>query len=202
MRTPDTPLDFQLEPRRQLTCGVYAVRCGVTGKFYIGSSINVSARLAAHRVSLREGSHHNSYLQNAWNKYGDNSFTFKALRVGFRSLRLARMFEALLIKSFGDFNIAEVDLLGNAGHSEETRAKIGAKHRGKVISVELRKHWSDVRKGRPAHNKGVSPSAETRAKMSSARTGLKRSPEAIAKFKETRARQKQERSSRAESRQL
>jgi group I intron endonuclease len=54
--------------------GVYAIICRITNKFYIGSSKNVSKRLNHHFRSLKNKTHKNPHLQNAWNLYGEDSF--------------------------------------------------------------------------------------------------------------------------------
>ena len=38
-------------------------------------------RLEKHRSLLRNNKHHNSYLQNAWNKYGESNFICGLLEV-------------------------------------------------------------------------------------------------------------------------
>src|SRR5687767_396383 len=59
--------------------GVYQIRCIPTGKIYIGSAINLRDRWYRHRKSLSRGTHRNRYLQNAWDKYGNQSFEFEIL---------------------------------------------------------------------------------------------------------------------------
>ena len=59
--------------------GVYAITCELNKKCYIGRSKNCHARAIKHRTLLRNNAHSNSYLQNAWNKYGEHNFTFKVL---------------------------------------------------------------------------------------------------------------------------
>lgn len=56
--------------------GVYKILNHKNGKFYIGSSINIEKRFNSHRKELIAGTHNNKHLQNAWNKYGENSFEF------------------------------------------------------------------------------------------------------------------------------
>jgi group I intron endonuclease len=59
--------------------GVYQIRCIPTGKVYIGSAVNLRDRWYRHRKSLSRGTHRNRYLQNAWDKYGSQSFEFEIL---------------------------------------------------------------------------------------------------------------------------
>jgi len=56
--------------------GVYQIRCLITGQIYIGSAVNMLARWAEHRRSMRRGAHVNQHLQQAWNKYGEENFEF------------------------------------------------------------------------------------------------------------------------------
>lgn len=63
------------------TAGIYQICCLPTGKVYIGSAVNLRARWEQHRRTLRQGIHRNSYLQQAWNRYGEEEFTFTILEL-------------------------------------------------------------------------------------------------------------------------
>ncbi len=65
--------------------GVYQIRCIPTGKVYVGSAVNLRERWHHHKGSLRRGKHPNKYLQNAWNSYGEASFSFSILEYADRS---------------------------------------------------------------------------------------------------------------------
>lgn len=58
-----------------MRCGLYKIS-GPNGRFYVGQSIDITARWHYHRTQLRCGTHGNAKLQNAWNKYGENAFIF------------------------------------------------------------------------------------------------------------------------------
>lgn len=60
--------------------GVYIIKNTVNNKCYIGSSININKRFAAHKSKLRGNYHPNKFLQASWNKYGENVFEFKVLK--------------------------------------------------------------------------------------------------------------------------
>ena len=60
--------------------GVYKITCEPTGVVYVGSSISVKNRWREHRWALGAGCHHNAHLQNAWNKYGAESFVFDVIQ--------------------------------------------------------------------------------------------------------------------------
>ena len=57
------------------TCGVYAIINTVTGKAYIGQSINIASRWKGHVHDLEAGSHVNKALQADWEKYGSKTFS-------------------------------------------------------------------------------------------------------------------------------
>lgn len=62
-----------------MTIGIYLIKNKNDGKFYIGSSLNIESRFLVHKSELRNKKHGNSYLQNAWNKYGEENFVFEIL---------------------------------------------------------------------------------------------------------------------------
>jgi len=63
------------------TSGIYRITCTVTGKFYIGSAIDLNKRWRDHFTQLRHNIHKNPKLQAAWNKYGEQSFIFEVLEL-------------------------------------------------------------------------------------------------------------------------
>jgi len=60
-------------------CGIYMIENHITGKKYIGQSVNISKRFKNHIYELLKNIHPNSHLQRAWNFYGQNSFSFEIL---------------------------------------------------------------------------------------------------------------------------
>lgn len=62
-----------------MTSGIYAIKHIESGKIYIGQAVIISRRWKDHQHKLRCNKHHNSYLQHAWNKYGEESFVFEIL---------------------------------------------------------------------------------------------------------------------------
>lgn len=146
--------------------GIYIIKCLKNGKFYIGSSINLRARLNQHRNDLRKDKHANKHLQAAWNKYGEKQFEFKILEYCERDMTLIReqhFIDVLRPYERGiGFNIgidATAAMLGRKA-SDETRAKLSEKRRQRKLAPE------------------------TIAKSAIARTGKKRTPEQIERIRE------------------
>lgn len=64
----------------QPTMGVYQIE--LNGKTYVGSSSrSIEGRWNSHLDALRKGNHCNQYLQNAFNKYGEELLKFSVLEV-------------------------------------------------------------------------------------------------------------------------
>lgn len=64
-----------IENFKEKTTGVYAIYCSGDDKYYIGSSVDIKKRWIRHSSLLRNKKHYNFYLQNAWNKYGEEAFS-------------------------------------------------------------------------------------------------------------------------------
>ena len=61
-------------------CGIYKIYSKEEPeKFYIGSSIGFAKRRVGHFSALKKGNHHSKYLQNYYNKYGENSLYFEVI---------------------------------------------------------------------------------------------------------------------------
>ena len=62
--------------------GIYFIICDRYSKIYVGStSESFRKRFTHHKTSLKNKKHKNSYLQNIFNKYGENSFKFKIVEI-------------------------------------------------------------------------------------------------------------------------
>ena len=140
--------------------GVYQILNLVNGKFYIGSSVNIQRRFSTHRTLLRLGEHPNKYLQNAWNKYGENSFRFIILEE-VKDLSLLRDRETYYLQSTNCTN-------HNIGYNLLNDANIGL---GVKASEEVRQKISEACTGSLNGNYGRKHTAEEKRRMRDNRWG-------------------------------
>lgn len=59
--------------------GIYTITNLVNGKMYVGYTTNFTDRKSQHFTTLENQNHKNKHLQNAFNKYGKESFIFEIL---------------------------------------------------------------------------------------------------------------------------
>jgi len=131
-------------------CGVYSITNTQNGKKYVGSSVHVFSRWHGHLTRLRAGKHPNKHLQAAWNKYGENSFTF-AVVAEVPEADLLKS-EAVVMTAFGTcssdigYNLMVPDTDRKIRMSEESRARISAAQRGRRASPATRAKMSASQK--------------------------------------------------------
>lgn len=160
-----------------MTTGIYKIQNLVDSKVYIGASIHIEERFNQHLNELRKGIHANSYLQRAFNKYGESNFEFSIVEECERE----------------DLQSAEIRILhGYGGYKSETTYNL--REAGRVCSGEdnpnFGKHWSEdwrkqqsdrmkIRFSDPANHPmyGKHHSPETIEKISQSHTGVPQSQE-------------------------
>lgn len=67
------------EQNKNNQSGVYKISFLGSSKFYIGSAVNLKKRRANHLSDLRLKKHPNNYMQNMYNKYGEDNYRFTVL---------------------------------------------------------------------------------------------------------------------------
>ena len=169
---------------RDKICGIYQIVNDVNGKMYIGQSIDIFTRWITHKWELNANTHHNTHLQSAWNKHGEDNFSFNILEEC--PVELLDDRECYYIEKFNttDSNTGYNLVSGGScnrtfsqevlekmsksqtgrKHSEETKQKIRKSHLGKILSDET------ITKLKESHKK-ENLSQETINKMSIAKKG-------------------------------
>ncbi len=183
------------------TSGIYRIVCTITTKFYIGSAINLRDRCQRHFWALRQNKHENQHLQRAWNKYGEQSFTFEVIELVLIPFLIER--EQFWFDKLSPFGKRGFNILPIAGsplgykHRPESIEKIRESNRRRELSPEtlekirranLGKRYPLGRTFSLEHREklsqaklGTSLSSETREKIGQASRGRKHSPEHIEK---------------------
>ncbi len=64
-----------------MSAGIYLIKNIINNKCYVGSTSHIDKREKEHFARLYNQSHHNTHLQNSYNKYGKDAFIFKVLEV-------------------------------------------------------------------------------------------------------------------------
>jgi len=185
--------------------GVYQIVNTINGKHYIGSSVSIFDRWTRHKRSLRLDIHHNSHLQNAWNKYGKNKFTFSIIYLCENNelLENEQYFIDRLQPEYNICYIAGLPPMRNGedaywygkSRSENTKRKISKTKTGKHLSEEHRRKISEGNMGKRHSEeskrkmslsmKGIVKSKEHRKKLSEANKGKSLSKETRLKISKT-----------------
>lgn len=139
-------------------CGIYKIVNHATGQCYVGQSQRVQKRIREHFRLLRLNKHPNKHLQNAYNKYGPDSFSggveiecenvdqLDYLEESF--LKGDAWFEEPNVYNIADF--AKAPMRGKT-HSDEVRERIRLGRRASTFdykSPEYRKTLSDAQMAR------------------------------------------------------
>ena len=166
--------------------GVYEIKNIVNNHRYIGSTVNIFKRWHNHKRALRHNKHHSAYLQNAWDKYGEDNFEFNVLLICDKENNI--LYEQKCMEKMNpEYNISLTagSSLG-VKRTEETKRKMslaqsGENHHmfGKHLSEETKRRMSIAQTGKSLseehiinlsgknnHNYGKHLSKETRAKIS------------------------------------
>lgn len=150
--------------------GIYRIIHNTTNREYIGSAINISRRWYQHKTELRHSRHTNKRLQNSWNKYGENEFSFEVIELCDISLLIEReQFYIDTLKPYYNIVLIAGSQLGYK-HTDETIKIIQEKRATQKIPVGL-KRTDEQRKNISISHKGIKLSEETKRKISVSNMG-------------------------------
>jgi len=175
-------------------CGIYSITNSITGDMYIGQSSNLKNRQYGHFNDLRKNKHHSTYLQNAYNKYGESVFEFKIIL--FCDKSNLTYYEQQCVFAFNSvYNMMKNCFESRYGvpQSEAARLKISMATKGsnnpmfgKHHTEDSKKKMSENLKGKNTKALGRVVSQETRNKLSLINKGKILSSETILKIRATR----------------
>lgn len=153
--------------------GIYTIALS-DGRIYVGSAVCIRTRWNRHKHDLRRGKHHSSYLQRAWDKYGESAFTFSVVEVCQPHDLIAReqFWMGKLKPVFNTQPIAGSSL--GTKHTEATRRKLAIIA---AIVQKGRKHSEESKLKRSLALRGRKPSQQCIAATIRACAGKRLSPE-------------------------
>lgn len=121
-----------------MNSGVYKITNLVTNDFYIGSSIELKRRFSAHKRSLIKGTSSCTYLQNTWNKYGQDNFKFTI--EAFCPKEYTRKLEQFFIDTFNPkYNIVTKVL------------EVNSRDR-KVVNIDTNEQFNSIKEAAEKYN--------------------------------------------------
>jgi group I intron endonuclease len=166
--------------KREIICGVYAIKNLITGQHYVGCAVDINRRWCEHKSDLKNNKHDNDYLQRSWNKYTKNNFEFFVVQECEENCIFE--YERYYIKMYQSradkmgFNLNDGGRDGPARPTEETRKKMSESGKER-FTEEVRKEWSERFSGEGNPRYGAIMSEETKNKISVANMGRKASEE-------------------------
>ncbi len=146
-------------------CGIYIICHIPTGRAYIGSSINVGARLKMHFSDLRRKKHHSPHLQRVFDRHPVESFTWAILETC-EPLELRSIEIKWLLEMQPFFNCMRAVNPSLITHSEKTREKLRAAHAEILATCGYPKHDEQWNERIAISHIGMKASDVARAKMS------------------------------------
>jgi group I intron endonuclease len=122
--------------------GIYIITNIVSGKKYIGSSLNYKQRIRQHKYSLRKKTHYNNHLQSSFNKYGEESFKFELLELTSNLIEREtyHIYNQNVLNPLYGYNKATI-IKNTSGYkmSEYSRGKMSLSKKGTKMHINTKK---------------------------------------------------------------
>lgn len=130
--------------------GVYQLFNIINNKIYVGSSIDLNRRKQEHFRLLHKNKHPNTYLQNAWNKYGEDNFRFIVLETTDDISKIRQLEQKWLdetkcyLHEYGYNMLPKADSPLGYKHSEETKEKRSLLTKEEIKDIKLLRRDTDL----------------------------------------------------------
>ncbi len=158
--------------------GIYKITCAANKRFYIGSTVNLRKRWREHYNGLVRKDHGNSKLQRAFNKYGEDAFTFEVLELVLPMSLTAR--EQYWLDKLKPFGTRGFNMTPTAGSTLGRKFSPEAKEKIRLKALGRKRSLSAVEKTRQA-NLGRKQSPEIIERIRQSKIGKKRPSESVEK---------------------
>lgn len=165
--------------------GIYAIKNNANGMVYVGQtrkSKGIKARIREHVGLLKRSVHGNDYLQKAWNKYGENTFSYFIIEEVICDDLLDTREQHWIDETWNSsYNLhPTANSPKGFSHTPETRLKIGEANKKRIWSEESKTKLSESQKNR---YKNKPESEETKKKRSESHIGKKHTQETKEKIR-------------------
>ena len=160
--------------------GIYCIECAETNIKYIGQTFeNFYRRWIFHKWNLKNNKHSNTYLQNAWNKYGEHNFKFYPIESF--DINQKEIINKYKLDELEQYYIRKYNTFENGFNlttggekckmsplSDEAKRKIGEKNR---INMLGKKHTEETKRLMSESHKGYIKTESHRRHLSESKRG-------------------------------
>ncbi len=167
-----------------MICCIYEIINLGNNKFYVGRTIDFKRRQSEHIRDLKKQRHHSDYLQRAWNKYGEENFSFEVIEEVLDKSKLIEREQHYLDTLKPEYNICKDAKGGLIEFSSNSKNKISYSLKERFKNKENHPMYGKIR---PEETKqkirknlmGFKHSKESKNRMSLSRKGIKRPKHSI-----------------------
>lgn len=167
-----------------IASGIYKIINKINGKYYVGSSSNITQRWRNHVKALKGGYHHNNHLQRSWLKYGPRHFEFRLVKSNVDRSELLNEEQLWLdiSKTEKSMSYNLTFIAGKVEMTIDTRRKIGDSALGHKRNVGRKYSKETIDKRRNSRSWYKHHTTETRSKISMLAKGRVMSDETKSKI--------------------
>lgn len=122
--------------------GIYKIECLKNGMVYVGSSIDIQARLTWHKSHLINNTHYKKGMQEDFNKYGIENFVFEIVEL--TTEKRLKEKEIYYIKELKAVEHGYNTCISTSGRYKKTSKHSKKLSKKRIFSDEHKKHLQDA----------------------------------------------------------